>query len=299
MRTTLLASKLTNSTLVGTKPPNSTRFGSKKVKGVYKLYPFQLSFTPGERTIPMLDGYNILFTDFKGLTCKAGGKTVKNCYATTYESTVVEATTSGTANGYYLLTDLSETIKEGSYSETYDIYLVGKENFEDEISYKMNFNSEDDFDSSYTEITFMYENGADITVTPIEGIASASTPIESYPPVTDSKTFSQETIFSVYPDIDVEELTKGEYNAKTKIKVSGPSKVNEIIPRKIIKLEANRLYSHDDKDDKVGGSGLSAGAIAGIVIACVVVVGIIVFCIVWFAVLKKGCCGSKSEAPNA
>ena len=41
------------------------------------------------------------------------------------------------------------------------------------------------------------------------------------------------------------------------------------------------------------GGGLSAGAIAGIVIACVVVVGVVVFCIVWFVVLKKGCCCGK------
>lgn len=41
-------------------------------------------------------------------------------------------------------------------------------------------------------------------------------------------------------------------------------------------------------------SGLSGGAIAGIVIACLVVVAAIVLCIVFF-VCKKGSCGKKSQ----
>ena len=43
--------------------------------------------------------------------------------------------------------------------------------------------------------------------------------------------------------------------------------------------------------------GLSAGAIAGIVIACLVVVGVIVFCICYFLVCKKGGCNKKSSSP--
>ena len=78
-------------------------------------------------------------------------------------------------------------------------------------------------------------------------------------------------------------------------------------PTKSFYLKAGAIYSDstiedassktvcdsgsDDEDD---GNGLGAGAIAGIVIACVVVVGAIAFCVVWFAVLKKGC-GGKSK----
>ena len=44
------------------------------------------------------------------------------------------------------------------------------------------------------------------------------------------------------------------------------------------------------KEDEKGG--LSAGAIGGIIFACIVVVGVTAFCIVWFVVLKKPlvCC---------
>ena len=43
---------------------------------------------------------------------------------------------------------------------------------------------------------------------------------------------------------------------------------------------------------------LPGGAIAGIVIACVVVVGVIAFCVVWFAVLKKTCGKKPVESTN-
>ena len=47
---------------------------------------------------------------------------------------------------------------------------------------------------------------------------------------------------------------------------------------------------------KYNGSGLSTGAIVGIVIACIVVVAVIVFCICYFLVCKNGC-GKKSQSP--
>ena len=46
---------------------------------------------------------------------------------------------------------------------------------------------------------------------------------------------------------------------------------------------------------KYNGSGLSTGAIIGIVIACIVVVAVIVFCICYFLVCKKGC-GKKPQS---
>ena len=58
-----------------------------------------------------------------------------------------------------------------------------------------------------------------------------------------------------------------------------------------------QLYGDDSdgSDDSAGGSRkLSAGAIAGIVIACVVVVGAIVFCVCYFLVCKKR---KSSQAP--
>ena len=52
------------------------------------------------------------------------------------------------------------------------------------------------------------------------------------------------------------------------------------------------ITTNDDDGDK-----LTAGEIAGIVIACVVVVAVVVFLIVWFAVLKKGC-GNKKKTSS-
>ena len=78
-----------------------------------------------------------------------------------------------------------------------------------------------------------------------------------------------------------------------KIKISGNDPGN--FPQKTWKVQ-HGIFTKDTEDDDLPGSGLSAGEIAGIVIACVVVVAIIVFLIVWFVVLKKKCCcGKKVE----
>ena len=69
-------------------------------------------------------------------------------------------------------------------------------------------------------------------------------------------------------------------------------KTPEYYPEMVVLAEQNKIYYRgmEEFTDFEANKGLSAGAIAGIVIACVVVVGVIVFCIVWFVVLKKGCC---------
>ena len=51
----------------------------------------------------------------------------------------------------------------------------------------------------------------------------------------------------------------------------------------------------DDEDE----GGLSAGAIAGIVIACVVVVALIAFSVYWFAFRKKKVCNEKSSSSSS
>ena len=91
-------------------------------------------------------------------------------------------------------------------------------------------------------------------------------------------------------EADVEGKDSWDYSASTTVKVKG----NDLgdFPEKTWKIRSG-IFTKDTPDDDLPGKGLSAGAIAGIVIACVVVVGIVVFCIVWFVVLKKGCCCSK------
>ena len=96
----------------------------------------------------------------------------------------------------------------------------------------------------------------------------------------------------------LEEGKNGEWNADVKIEAA---KVPENYPDKIALIQNGAIYSTDDEDfdDFLNGGGLPAGAIAGIVIACVVVVGVVVFCIVWFVVLKKGCCGKGGKNSDA
>ena len=90
-----------------------------------------------------------------------------------------------------------------------------------------------------------------------------------------------------------------EFSASTTVEIKG----NDLgsFPEKTWKIKSG-IFTKDTPDDDLPGKGLSAGAIAGIVIACVVVVGVVVFCIVWFVVLKKGCCcgnGSKNSDAEA
>ena len=84
------------------------------------------------------------------------------------------------------------------------------------------------------------------------------------------------------------------------IKISGNDPGD--YPQKIWKIQQG-LFTKDTPDDEIpdsSGDGLPPGAIAGIVIACIVVVGVAAFCIVWFVVLKKQCpCGGKSDNPEA
>ena len=91
---------------------------------------------------------------------------------------------------------------------------------------------------------------------------------------------------------------EGKFEAEAKLNI----KINEkpkFYPDIIFQLKQNQIFDDNlEEYEFLSEEGLSAGAIAGIVIACVVVVGVVVFCIVWFVVLKKSCpCkgGSKDQ----
>ena len=110
----------------------------------------------------------------------------------------------------------------------------------------------------------------------------------------DKREFNQE-VFSVYAYPKPSAGTS--FSAKADVTVESQDK-NQFLPDKVALMEVNRIYSTADEDYDLGNGGLSAGAIAGIVIACVVVVGVVIFLIVWFVVLKKGCCCSGSKVSN-
>jgi hypothetical protein len=78
------------------------------------------------------------------------------------------------------------------------------------------------------------------------------------------------------------------FNAGEEIEVNGPMRIEATY------LSANAIETPDTNDEYANvilaptqKTDLSGGAIAGIVIACVVATGIIVFSIVWFGVLKR------------
>ena len=80
-----------------------------------------------------------------------------------------------------------------------------------------------------------------------------------------------------------------------KIKERIPNCPEIVFPLQQYQVFDNSIQSLDPTPEE-DPDGLSAGAIAGIVIACVVVVAVVVFCVVWFVVLKKGCCGGGKNA---
>ena len=97
---------------------------------------------------------------------------------------------------------------------------------------------------------------------------------------------------------DLEDLEKKKYDQEASVTIKIDKKL-PYQPDKIFQVKPNQIFDDSLEEYDFLAGGLSAGAIAGIVIACVVVVGVIVFCVIWFVVLKKGCCcggGKNSDA---
>ena len=101
----------------------------------------------------------------------------------------------------------------------------------------------------------------------------------------------------------------GPYFAKAEITVKGNESSYEY-PNKIIELKTGAIYSESTEsvqfnendvnnikgdESKPEDNSLGGGAIAGIIIACVVVVAVAVFCVYWFIFREK----SDSSAPEA
>ena len=153
-------------------------------------------------------------------------------------------------------------------------------------------------DESLSELLSIYNpNGkTKVTVDPSDA-AGLVVSFEDQKPIEKKEEIPNIEYVMVYasPKKGSDEET-GEWTADVKIEASS---VPDNYPEKITLVQNGAIYSKDDEDyDFMNGGGLPAGAIAGIVIACVVVVGVIVFCVVWFVVLKKDCCcgkGGKDE----
>ena len=100
-------------------------------------------------------------------------------------------------------------------------------------------------------------------------------------------------VYNALTKLDPSLVDNKKYEAKASITVTLNDQT-PWYPNKIFQMKPNMIFDNSVEEyEFLDGGGLSAGAIAGIVIACAVVVGVVVFCIVWFVVLKKGCCCGK------
>ena len=135
-------------------------------------------------------------------------------------------------------------------------------------------------DKSFANAIFNSEEGRDITINKPQNVNSDLVSVSAIPGSIEELLLS----FEVTTDVAVKAVKTPDY-----------------YPEMVVLAEQNKIYYRgmDEFNDFEANKGLSPGAIAGIVIACVVVVGVIVFCIVWFVVLKKGCCCKSQKVAAA
>ena len=218
----------------------------------------------------------------------------------------------GGSNGYFKVTAKQDThvyylANYVPIEESFEGYtirqIVALKDWQGTIQSKVDINTVEPYDGSY-HIDFLYTGGAAVSVSyeskydiDVKLYPDTTTPDENKDTVT-----GQFVSLSLDPgengDPDPTDNTHEVYDASVTVQIkqripNSPEINFELKPNTI--FDSSSIQSIDPTPEE-DPDGLSAGAIAGIVIACVVVVAVVVFCVVWFVVLKKGCCGGGKNA---